>query len=232
MINNKKLLAIVPARGGSKRLPNKNILKLGGRPMIEWTLDAASKSKYLDHIIVSTDSVEIAKVCRNKGVDVPFLRPEKLSTDDASSIGVVCHGVEFLEKQGRNYDYVVLLQPTSPLRTSVYIDEALEYLELMDADAVISVCEVDHNPLLSNILPKDKSMSSFLNKGAKSKRSQDLPNYHRLNGAIYICKIDRLLKEKSFFLTDNIYAYEMPRAASVDVDTQLDFDFCYFLMNK
>ena len=119
----------------------------------------------------------------------------------------------------------IVLQPTSPLRNEKHIDEAIELLEEKQADAIVSVCEMDHSPLWSNTLPKDGNMNNFLRDEVLNKRSQDLEKYYRLNGAIYICKTDKLLENKSFFLKDNIFAYIMDRKSSIDIDEEIDFLF-------
>ena len=130
MIGNKKLLAVIPARGGSKRLPRKNILDLSGKPMISWTIDAALGSKYIDRIVVSTDDQEIAKISKDCGADIPFIRPLELATDYATSIDVVLNLIESLERNNEYYDYIMLLQPTSPLRSTKNINESVELLKL------------------------------------------------------------------------------------------------------
>ena len=152
MIDNKKILAIIPARGGSKRLPRKNILNLAGKPLIAWTIEAALGSKYIDDVIVSTDDNEISTVAKKYGAKVPFIRPDKFSSNHASSISVVLHAIEFFQKADERYDYVVLLQPTSPLRTVKNIDESIELLQQKKCDAIVSVCNVDHSPLWCNTM--------------------------------------------------------------------------------
>ena len=222
-----KYLAIIPARGGSKRLPNKNILDLNGKPLIAWSIEAAKKSKYIDEIVVSSDSNEILEIAQKYNVKT-IKRPDELATDTASSVDVVKHVAENYP----GYEYVVLLQPTSPLRNKKHIDEAIELLEKKNADAIISVCEVDHSPLWSNTLPESLSMKNFLREDVKNKRSQDLPTYYRLNGAIYICKTDRLLEQNTFFIKDNIFAYIMDRKSSVDIDDEVDFKLAEVLLNE
>ena len=219
MFKEKSFIGIVPARGGSKRLPNKNLLYLAGKPLIAWTLEAALKSKYLDHIVVSSDKDEILKVARDYGVET-VKRPKELATDSAKTVDVVRHVLESIKKE---YNYIVLLQPTSPLRTERHIDESIEFLISKNADAVISVCETEYPPLWCNTLPEDLSMENFIRKEVVEKRSQDLPKYYRLNGAIYICKSDELIKQKTFFLNKNIYAYIMDRKSSIDIDDETDF---------
>jgi CMP-N-acetylneuraminic acid synthetase len=219
----KKILAIIPSRGDSKRLPGKNILDLAGKPLIAWTIEAALGSKYIDHIMVSTDNNNIAQVAKKYGADVPFMRPHELATDESTSIDTVLHVIKNFEENGDYYDYIVLLQPTSPLRSSHNIDESIELLQTRECNAVISVCEAEHNPLWCNILPDNGSLSNFLDSSVLNKRSQDLERYYRLNGAIYLCDTEKLKKEKTFFLRDNCVAYKMSRDNSIDIDEEIDF---------
>lgn len=221
MIDNKKIIAVIPARQGSKRLPNKNILELKGKPLITWSIEAGLGSKYIDKVIVSTDSKEIAKISLKAGAEVPFIRPDELATDTATSYDVVKHAVDHYNN---GFDLVLLLQPTSPLRNSKDIDDALELFIQKKADAIISVCEVEHSPSLCNTLPQDHSLKGFL-------RSQDLSKHYRINGGIYIVSIDKFLKEKTFFISERIYAYVMPQTRSVDIDTELDFKTAKALLN-
>jgi CMP-N,N'-diacetyllegionaminic acid synthase len=222
MISDKKLLAIIPARGGSKRLPRKNVLDLAGKPLIAWTIDAALQSKYIDRIVVSTDDQEIADVSKQYGADIPFMRPDKLATDGATSVDVVLHLLDQLETD-EEYDYIILLQPTSPLRTTQNIDESVELLQSKNSDSVISVCKAEHSPLWCNTLPEDDDLCGFITESIVNKRSQDLEQYYRLNGAIYLCCINSLKKESTFFLKSNCLAYKMEQEQSVDIDTKVDF---------
>ena len=224
---NKTFLAIIPARGGSKRLPRKNILDLCGKPLISWSIEAALKSKYISKVVVSSDDEEILNISSNFGADI-IKRPYELANDTATTFDAIKHTINNLEK----YDYIVLLQPTSPLRNEKHIDEAIELLEEKQADAIVSVCEMDHSPLWSNTLPKDGNMRGFLREEILNKRSQDLEKYYRLNGAVYICKTDKLLENKSFFLKDNIFAYIMDRKSSIDIDEEIDFEIAKVLINK
>ncbi|GIU70250.1 MAG: hypothetical protein KatS3mg002_1486 [Candidatus Woesearchaeota archaeon] len=228
MYKEKTILAIIPARGGSKRLPRKNILPLAGKPLIAWTIEAGLGSKYLDEVVVTSDSDKILEIANNYKVHI-IKRPPELATDTASTIEVVEHVLSSIDKK---FDFIVLLQPTSPLRTAKHIDEAIELLFEKNADAVISVCEVDHSPLWCNTLPEDLNMSNFLPKDVKGKRSQDLPKFYRLNGAIYICKTDKFLEEKTFFLNKNIYAYIMDRKYSIDIDEEIDFKLAKVLIKE
>ena len=224
MLNNKSFLVIIPARGGSKRLPRKNVLPLAGKPLIAWSIEASLKSKYIDKVIVSSDDNEILEISKNYGSDI-IKRPDELASDTASSFDTIVHAIESEEK----YDYVVLIQPTSPLRTEKHINEAIELLTKKEADAIISVTLAEHSPLWSNVLPQDNSMKDFLNDTILNARSQDLDTYYRLNGAIYICKTEKLLENKSFFLKENIYAYIMDNESSVDIDEKMDFKLAELL---
>lgn len=224
----KTFLAVIPARGGSKRLPRKNVLDLAGKPLIAWTIGAANNSKHIDHFVVSTDDQEISDVSKRYGAEV-LTRPDELATDRASSVDVVLHAIE---TQTQSYDYVILLQPTSPLRTAQHIDEAIELFFEKNANSVISVCETDHSPLWANTLPKDGNMGSFIREEVKGKRSQDLPIFFQLNGAIYIVNSTEFKQSKSFIQANNSYAYIMSKKDSVDIDTDLDFEFVSLLINK
>jgi CMP-N,N'-diacetyllegionaminic acid synthase len=215
---NKTFLAIIPARGGSKRLPRKNILDLCGKPLIAYSIEAGLKSKYIDKVIVSSDDDEILTISKKYSAKT-ILRPEELANDTATTFDAIKHTIDNFEK----YDYIVLLQPTSPLRNEKHIDEAIELLESKNADAVVSVCEMDHSPLWSNVLPEDGNMNNFLRDEILNKCSQDLEKYYRLNGAIYICKTDKLLENKGFFFKENIFAYKMNRKNSIDIDEEIDF---------
>ena len=225
MNKNKTFLAIIPARGGSKRLPRKNVLDLCGKPLIAWSIEAGLKSKYIDKLIVTSDDEDILSISKKYGASI-IKRPEELSSDTATTFDALKHTIDNLEK----YDYIVLLQPTSPLRNEKHLDEAIELLEEKNADAIVSVCEMDHSPLWSNTLPKDGSMKSFLKEEVLNKRSQDLEKYFRLNGAIYICKMDKFLNNKGFFLKENIYAYLMNKEDSPDIDDEFDFLMTEYIM--
>lgn len=225
MYKNKSFLAIIPARGGSKRLPRKNILNLAGKPLIAWSIEAGLNSEYIDKVIVTSDDDEILTIAKNFGSET-IKRPDELASDTATTFDAIKHTIE----NTNEYDFIVLLQPTSPLRNEKHIDEAIELLESKNAEAVVSVCEMDHSPLWSNTLPKDGSMKGFLRDEVLNKRSQDLEKYYRLNGAIYICKTDRLLEEKSFFMKEKIYSFVMDRKSSVDIDDEIDFKLAKLLI--
>ncbi len=227
------VLGIIPARGGSKRLPHKNLLPLAGKPLISYTIKAGLEAHCIDELMVSTDDPEIARVSVEFGAKVPFMRPSKLAQDDTSTFAVVQHAIDYYKTvEGKTFKFIVLLQPTSPLRDGEDVDLAMKFLYSKNADSVISVSENDHSPLWCNTLPDDLSMNTFLREELKFKRSQDLEKYYRLNGAIYICNTARLLEEKTFFLKDRVYAHIMPQEKSIDIDTRLDLILCEILLTE
>ena len=232
MFKGKKYLAIIPARGGSKRLPGKNILKLIDKPLIAWTIDAAMKSEYIDDVVVTTDNEEVARIAKIYGASVPFMRPVELATDEAKSIDVVIHAIQCLKSMNSEFDYIVLLQPTSPLRNEYHIDRAIEHIVEKNVDSVISVCEAEHSPLWSNVIPENGDMSHFLSDEIKNERGQDLPVYYRLNGAIYIADCTRLFEEHTFFLSSDVCSFVMESESSIDIDNQMDFYFADYLLKN
>ena len=219
-------IAIIPARGGSKRLPNKNILDFCGKPLIRWTIDYALGCKSISKVLVSSENDEILNLSSIKDVDI-VKRPHQLSLDDSTTISVVLDLLKY--KKFSNYDYVVLLQPTSPLRTTHHIIKAIELLELKKADGIISVSKSKEYPEHMNTLSKSLKMHNFIDKQTALIRTQDLPTYYRLNGAICITRITSLIREKTFFLEKNIYAYVMPKDASIDIDDIDDFRYAEYL---
>jgi CMP-N-acetylneuraminic acid synthetase len=233
MLNDKHVLGIIPARGGSKRLPRKNLLNLAGRPMITYTIEAGLQSAFIDELLVSTDDLEIAGISSAWGAQVPFMRPSALAKDESSTFEVIQHAIDYYkEEKEKEFEYIILLQPTSPLRDCTEIDRAMMLFQSKEADAVISVSECDHSPLWCNTLPDTLAMDKFLSEDIKNKRSQELDKYYRLNGAIYICRISSLMEQKTLFLQDNIFAFLMPREKSVDVDTMLDLMMCETILQN
>jgi CMP-N,N'-diacetyllegionaminic acid synthase len=225
-----KILAIIPARSGSKGLKNKNIKKINGKPMINYTVEAALKSEIFSNVIVSTDSQEYAEIAKKDGAEVPFVRPKKISTDEATTTDVILHAISEMEKRNGRYDYFMLLQPTSPLRTAKNIKQAYSLLKEKNANAVVSVCETEHNPLWSNTLDESLSLDNFINK-RQDKRRQELPTYYRLNGAIYLAKVSYYMKHNNFYFNRSC-AYIMNKRESIDVDDMIDFRLAEILMNK
>ncbi len=223
-------LAVIPARGGSKGLLDKNIRLLGRKPLIEHTIVAALNSKYVGEVIVTTDSPKIAEVAKQAGASVPFLRPGALSTDTAKSIDAVKHAVRFYEeKLDRYFSYIVLLQPTSPLRQSLDIDLAFEVMMQNKADSLQSVCEPDTHPYLLRTL-EDGKLAPYLMNEAAHKRRQDLERLYTLNGAIYIVKRDVLMRDDTL-IGDINCGYVMPRERSVDIDNEMDLQLAEFYLS-
>ncbi|KLO21315.1 CMP-N-acetlyneuraminic acid synthetase [Marinitoga sp. 1197] len=231
MYRDKKFLAIIPARGGSKGIKDKNIINLKNKPLISYTIEAAKKSDVFDEIMVTTDSKKIAEVAKKYGASVPFLRPVELSTDTANSIDVIIHTLNYYINKNINFDYFILLQPTSPLRKAEDILSAVKLLFEKNANSIVSICEVEHSPLFSNTLPEDLNLSKFIREEVKNKRRQDLPKYYRINGAIYISKVDYFLKVKDFY-SEKSYAYIMPADRSIDIDNYLDLKLAELLLEE
>lgn len=214
----KRNLAIVPARSGSKRLVNKNILPLCGKPLLSYSIAAAQGAGIYDEIMVSTDSAEYQKVARQYGASVPFLRSSENASDSAGSWDAVKEVMTSYEKLGKEFDSVTLLQPTSPLRTKEDIQGSYQLFMGRAANAVVSVCELDYPIAWCNTLPPDFSMSGFL----RTELSADC--YYRLNGAIYIVRTNYLMNMEHLY-QDQAFAYIMQRQNSVDIDTMADFKY-------
>lgn len=217
MIQGMRVLALIPARGGSKGVPGKNIRLAGGKPLIAWTISAAKQSKWLDRTILSSDDPEIIKVARSLDCDVPFIREAHLAKDETPGIEVVLDAL----RRCPGFDWVVLLQPTSPLRTAQDIDCALERCIETGAPACVSVCAAQENPYWMFTLAEGGHLSPLL-PGSTIARRQDLPRVYALNGAVYVAKAEWLLQQGSFITSETV-AYEMPRERSLDIDTEEDF---------
>ncbi len=218
MIGSRKVLALMPARGGSKGLPDKNILQVDGRPLLAWTIDAARGAQSIDRLVLSSDDEQIIAAAQAHGCDVPFRRPAELATDQAASIDVVFHALDALP----GYDVVVLLQPTSPLRTAADIDAACQILEASLAPACVSVCTVEQSPYWMYRIDDQGRLSPFVDTHARLARRQDLPPVFIPNGALYIADASWLRTSRSF-LSPQTVAYVMPTGRSLDIDTADDF---------
>lgn len=221
-IPKEKVLALIPARGGSKGLPRKNVLVAGGRPLIGWTIAAAQASHVVDTTVLSSDDEEIMAAARSCGCAVPFRRPDELASDTASTMDVVLHALDQLP----SYEYLVLLQPTSPLRTAADIDAAFELMVRSGAPSCVSVSGVEQSPYWMYRVGADDRLSAVLPVPEGVTRRQDLPAIYTLNGAIYIARIDWLRRVRSFVGAETV-AYRMPAERSIDIDTREDFEkFC------
>lgn len=213
------MLALITARAGSKGLPRKNILLAGGKPLLAWTVDAAISAECVERVVLSSDDHEIMDAARSAGCDVPFCRPAHLASDVATSIDVVLHALDQLP----GYDYVILLQPTSPLRTAADIDAAFELMLQSGAPSCVSVCEADQSPYWMYRVEVGNKLQRLLSEVDGITRRQDLPPVYVLNGAIYIAQIDWLRENKSF-VGGGAVAYLMPKERSLDIDTVQDFE--------
>lgn len=227
-----KTLALIPARAGSKRVPGKNLRPLLGKPLIQWTLEAALEAEGINDVVVSTDSEAIASIAQACGALVPFMRPDALASDTATTQDVIEHALDELAKQGSRYERIVLLQPTSPLRTSKHIDEALTLFEQKNANSVISVSPAEHPPQWINRLGPNGEMDAFLDAVKGHRRSQAFGSYYQLNGAIYIAWETLLLKHHSFFMPKGTYAYVLSQEEGVDIDTEVDWYVAEALMMR
>lgn len=223
-----KNLAVIPARSGSKGLEDKNIKLLKGKPLMVYSIEAAKQSGVFDCIHVSTDSRKYAEIAKEHGADVPFLREESLAGDLASTWDVIRYVVRKYETLQQEFDTVTVLQPTSPLRSEKDIYEAYQIFNQKKAHSVISVCEMEHPPVWSNVLPEDGCLKGFLKPEADVPR-QELPSYYRLNGAIYIVDIKHLMDNGDIY-DEQSYAYVMDTGRSVDIDNADDFAMAEFLM--
>ena len=219
MIGARKVLAVIPARGGSKGLPGKHLLQADGRPLLAFSIEAAHGAHGIDRTVLSSDDDAIMAAARGCQCDVPFRRPAELATDSALTIDVLLHALDQLPE----YEVIVLLQPTSPLRTSVDIDAALTRFASCGAPACVSVCVVEHSPYWMYRIGNNGTLSAFIEPPASGLRRQDLPEAYVLNGAIYIADVAWLRARKTFMTQDTV-AHVMPVRRSIDIDTVADFE--------
>lgn len=213
----KKVLAAILARGGSKGIPGKNLVPLAGKPLITWTVEAAMGAHCIDDVVVSSDSEEILEVSKYSGAE-GILRPKELATNDASSNDALAHLIKRLKEMGRDYHYVMLLQPTSPLRTAGDIDAAFEKMHQSGAQALISVVAPKQSPLKAFKVQKDGFLEGIINNAYPFMARQKLPKTYYANGAIYIVEPDRFQKSRSF-LAEKTVPFEMDCDRSIDIDT-------------
>jgi N-acylneuraminate cytidylyltransferase len=228
MIANKTVLAVIPARGGSKGIPGKNIIDVAGKPLIAWTIEAAKQSKYIDRLILSSDDDEIINIANQWGCEVPFKRPDALAKDDTPGIAPVLHALSIFP----SFDYIVLLQPTSPLRTTEDMDGCMEQCINRQANCCVSVTEPDKSPfwmyyiniqgILEPLLPTNNDVAV---------RRQDLPVVYALNGAVYVARCKWLLVNKSF-LSQETMAYPMSTEHSIDIDSWRDLQLAKLMLER
>lgn len=230
----KSVLFVIAARGGSKGVPRKNIKKIGELPLIAYKINAAKKVGMDKRIIVSTDDDEIAEVALSYGAEVPFIRPQELSTDTASSVDVVEHALKWvLENDDKVYDYVCLLEPSSPFATSNDLEKALELIISRDADTLLGMKEVEVSSKYIHQLDSNGGLSKFFDviQNMKSVRRQDQEKEYTMNGCMYIAKIDYFLKNKSFH-SEKSLPYIMPPEKSIEIDSMSDYMYACFLVKE
>lgn len=225
MSKSMKVLAIIPARGGSRRVPRKNIKPLAGKPLIAWTIQEALLSKSIDRLVVSTDDPEIARVAQAYGCEAPFLRPTELAQDDTPGILPILHAMENI---GPEYTHVLMLQPTSPLRIAEDIDTCLT-VAIQAQAPVVTISE----PLTTPFHCYTQETNGTLNKlvDLELRRTQDYPPVYALNGAVYVASYDWLKREQTF-LTHETVGSIMPQERSFDIDTDLEFALCEYLLMR
>lgn len=226
MYKGKTFLAVIPARGGSKGVPGKNLKKANGKPLIAWTIGQAKKSKYLDRVVVSSEDPKIIRAARRWGAEAPFVRPANLSGDRVSAVEVARHALREIP----GYDYLVLLQPTSPLRSAADIDGAIQFCTAHGAAACVSVCETDKSPYWCYALVS-RTLKPFLPPPKKNAQRQDLPKAYALNGAVFLAR-SRWFQKRGTFMAPRTLGYLMPRERSLDIDSRWDFEIFRFLINK
>ncbi len=228
-MNKRKILAIIPARGGSKGLPRKNVLPFMGKPLIAYTIEAAKKSKYISKIIVSTEDEEIAKISYKYGAEIPFMRPLELAQDNSSTNDVIKYTVDELkEREQYEPDIICVLQCTSPLRTSEDIDKTIEKMFETSSDCAVSIREVKSNPYWTNVLEGNK-LKYFIEEGKNITRRQDLPKVYELNGAVYVVKTEAFKREGKIE-AENITGFVMEEENSIDIDNIIDFKTAEFIL--
>jgi CMP-N,N'-diacetyllegionaminic acid synthase len=227
----RRVLALIPARGGSKGLLHKNVAPVHGRPLIAWTIAAAAGSALVDDVVVSTDDDEISRVALAAGARVPFRRPAAFSSDTARMTDVVGHALDTLDESGDTYGWLLLLQPTSPLRTAVHIDAAFARLAASGGSAIVSVCEAEHSPQWMGELPPDGNMGSFGAGAATKANRQELARFYRLNGSIYLAAVE-YWRAQAGFLGPGTYAFIMAQDESVDIDCALDLEIAELLLAR
>lgn len=217
MIDGKTVLAIIPARGGSKGVPRKNIREVAGKPLIAWTIEEAKKSKYIDRLVLSSDDAEIIEVAKAWGCEAPFVRPAELAQDETPGMAPVLHAINLLP----NYQIVVVLQTTSPLRNVADIDGCIRHCVTSGAKACVTVSEAEQSPYWMYTLSNGGEMLPLIPTDKVFTRRQELPPAYILNGAVYVALRDWLCEHKTF-VTEETLGFAMPQERSLDIDTEFD----------
>jgi CMP-N,N'-diacetyllegionaminic acid synthase len=222
-----KILAVIPARGGSKGIPRKNIKPLAGKPLIAWTIEAALQAQGIDRVIVSTEDEEIALVAKKLGAEVPFMRPLELAQDETPGIASVLHAIERLP----DFDWVLLLQPTSPLRSVEDIEGVVQFCRDQAAQSAVSITEVSKHPFWMYRRNEHQHLQPLIPNRPDITNRQDLPPVYALNGALYLARTDWLIENQGF-VGPKTLGYVMPEERSVDLDVPLDWQWVEFLMKR
>ncbi|NMW17452.1 MAG: acylneuraminate cytidylyltransferase family protein [Chlorobiaceae bacterium] len=226
-----KILALILARGGSKRLPGKNIRLLGGKPLIVWSIDVAKDIPDICNILVSTDDKEIESVCKDAGAIIPWLRPAELATDTASSVDAALHALDWYQAEFCPIDGLLLLQPTSPFRSRETVLGGIELFKNNSRYSIVGVSQTHTHPMWTFKM-EGGFLVPFINKNGLQIRSQDLPKAYVVNGGFYLISPDNLKKNKSFFGDKTIPLVIESQKEFLDIDTEFDFQFAEFLINQ
>lgn len=232
MINQERVLAIIPARGGSKGLPRKNLAEFCGKPLIAWSILSALNSKLIDDVVVSTDDLQIANIAMNFGASVPFIRPSELASDDSKTIDVVKHALEFLEKLGKTFEYIVLVEPTSPIRATNDLDAMITKLQdkALEFDGLVSIGEVKHHPNLLKIIDGN-TLKRFSDLLPNTTRRQDDSKVYFPFGVGYVVKVNALKKENTFY-TNRCTYFKLQPLQCVEIDDANDLRIAEMFMKE
>lgn len=234
MYKGKSILAIIPARGGSKGIPKKNIADLGGKPLIAYTIKSSLESE-MDKTIVSTDDFEIAEVSRNYGAEVPFTRPKHLASDEASSLSVILHALNYIENEkNHSFDIVALLQPTSPFRNAMHINKAIRMLVNSDSESVIDICRVTEHPLMMYEISQNQVLKEFIQLTHRPLRRQDWPGLYITKCSMAISKrsyFDRAKDHDAVYNTKNVRGFIMDYPSSIDINELVDLQIAQAMLS-
>jgi N-acylneuraminate cytidylyltransferase len=226
MIDDKSILAVIPARGGSKGVPRKNIRLVAGRPLIAWTIEEAKKSRYIDRLILSSDDAEIISVARQLNCEAPFVRPAELAQDHVTGIAPIIHAIEAIPEQ---YNYIVVLQPTSPLRVAEDIDRCIEECVIRNEPACVTVTIPDKSPYWMYFLDKSGKLNPVIEQKSTILLRQQLKNVYVLNGAVFVAEVKWFLQNQKF-ISDETIGCVMPKTRSIDIDTEFDLKICELML--
>ena len=232
MFKNKRVLSVIPARSGSKRLPGKNHRVIAGKTLIAWTLEASLGSVVIDRTVVSTDDLLVIETIGQQGFSDVLQRPKSLATDDVSMTSVLIDVIQTLSEQGEDFGYLVLLQPTSPLRSAEHIQQAFDLMEKTNAVGVVSVCLTEHPKEWMGKIREDGFLDAFFRETRLEMQSQELGKSYQINGAIYIVSVEKFMRQQTLFVPTGMVALIMDRRDSVDVDYEYDLDIAEWLLTR